>query len=133
MSDPVQMLGQKLDEIIIKLESMSDGVAALINAIEKTNEGLGENVKNLTESIEKYTDTMTDRLKTDFDSSRGKIMEVTREVNSLTRITGTDKILSINRTLNGLLLLLQQAINPNAIQAQLNEINQFIRMYGGQR
>lgn len=133
MSDPVQVLGQKLDDITMKLEAMAEGVTALINAINKTNEVLGENVNKLTETLEKYTDTMTEGLKNDFDSSRIKITEVTREVNSLTRVTGTDQIMRINQALNGMLGVLQQAINPNTIQTQLNEIYQFIRMYGGQK
>lgn len=133
VSDPVQVLGRKLDDIIMKLEGMAEGITAMINEIHTTNEGLGENVKKLAETLENYTDKMTEGLKGDFDSSRSKISEVTREINSLTRVTGTDQIMRINQALNGLLGVLQQAINPNMIQAQLNEISQFIRMYGGQK
>jgi hypothetical protein len=131
MSDPVAQLGQKLDEIIIKLEAMSEGIAALMGVLEKTNEGLGENVKNLTETIEKYTDTMTERLKDDFEQSRGSITSVTKEINSLKQATGNEQIVRITQALNGILSLLQNNINPNQIQSQLQEINQFIKTYGG--
>ncbi|MHA1263743.1 MAG: hypothetical protein ACTSRS_00765 [Candidatus Helarchaeota archaeon] len=133
MSDPVAVLGQKLDEIIMKLEAMAEGVATLITIIEKTNAGLGENVKNLTESIEKYTDMMTENLKNDFEQSRSSINKVTQEINSLKQVTGTEQITRITNALNGILSLLHQNINPEQIQAQLIEINQFIKTYGGQK
>ncbi len=132
MSDPVQVLGKKLDDITMKLDAMADGITALLNAIQKTNEGLGENVKQLTGTIEKYADTMTERLKDDFEQSRGNIMKVNQSISQLTKVTGTDQIMRIDQGLRGILQLLQQSVDPNKIQAQLVEINQFIRMYGGQ-
>lgn len=133
MSDPVQVLGKKLDDIIIKLEGMADGITALLNGIEKTNQGLGENVKRLTEAIENYTDSMTERLKEDFERSRGNIARVTQAINQLTQVTGTDQIMRIDQGLKGILQLLQQSIDPNRIQMQLNEIMQFMSMYGGRK
>lgn len=133
MNDPVKALGQKLDEIIMKLEAMGEGIAALMGVLEKTNQGLGENVKQLTETIERYTDTMTERLKEDFEQSRGSIATVTTQINSLKQATGTEQIIRINQALNGILTLLQQTINPSVIQGQLSEIKQFIKMYGGQK
>ncbi|NVM53029.1 MAG: hypothetical protein HWN66_04955 [Candidatus Helarchaeota archaeon] len=133
MSDPVQILGKKLDEITEKLETMTEGVSALINAIEKTNEGLGQNVKKLTETIGKYTDTMTEHLKQDFEYSREHILDVTREISALTRQTGTDQMIRISQALNGILTLLQKSVDPNLIQTQLSEIAQFIKIYGGQK
>ena len=132
MSDPVQVLGKKLDDVIDRLESMTAGITALINAIQKTNEWLGENVKLLTATIEGYTDTMTQRLEQDFEQSRDQILAVSGAITSLTRVTGTDQIMRINQALTSILSLLQQAIDPNRIQVQLGEIAQFIKMHGGQ-
>lgn len=133
MSDPVQVLGKRLDDITMKLDAMADGITALLNAIQKTNEGLGENVKKLTEIIEKYTDSMTERLKEDFEQSRGNITAVNQAIGQLTKVTGADQIMRIDQGLRGILQLLQQSIDPNRIQTQLAEISQFIKMYGGQK
>ena len=133
MSDPVQVLGKRLDDITMKLDAMADGITALLNAIQKTNEGLGENVKKLTEIIGKYTDSMTERLKDDFEQSRGNITAVNQAIGQLTKVTGADQIMRIDQGLRGVLQLLQQSIDPNRIQTQLAEISQFIKMYGGQK
>ena len=133
MSDPVQVLGKRLDDITMKLDAMADGITALLNAIQKTNEGLGENVKKLTEIIGKYTDSMTERLKNDFEQSRGNITAVNQAIGQLTKVTGADQIMRIDQGLRGVLQLLQQSIDPNRIQTQLAEISQFIKMYGGQK
>lgn len=133
MSDPTQVLGKRLDDITMKLDAMADGITALLNAIQKTNEGLGENVKKLTEIIEKYTDSMTERLKDDFEQSRGNITAVNQAIGQLTKVTGADQIMRIDQGLRGILQLLQQSIDPNRIQTQLAEISQFIKMYGGQK
>jgi len=133
MSDPVQVLGKRLDDITMKLDAMADGITALLNAVQKTNEGLGENVKKLSEIIGKYTDSMTDRLKDDFEQSRGNITAVNQAIGQLTKVTGADQIMRIDQGLRGILQLLQQSIDPNRIQTQLAEISQFIKMYGGQK
>jgi len=133
MSDPVQVLGKRLDDITMKLDAMADGITAMLNAIQKTNEGLGENVKKLTEIIEKYSVSMTDRLKDDFEQSRGDITAVNQAIGQLTKVTGADQIMRIDQGLRGILQLLQQSIDPNRIQTQLAEISQFIKMYGGQK
>ena len=132
MSDDVQIVGKKLDEITVKLDSLSQSIAMLINTLQKTNEELGQNVKTLTESVEKYVDITTESSKVDFEHSRENILQVSNEITMLSRMTGADQMMRINQALNGILSVLQQTIDPNKIQAQLYEISQFIKEHGGQ-
>jgi hypothetical protein len=95
------------------------------------NEELGENVKKLVETIDKYTDTNNQRSTEDFEITRNYINDITREITILNQATGIDQLMRMNKALNGILSLLEQNIDPNSIQEKLAEITQFIKQYGG--
>ncbi|MFX1297317.1 MAG: hypothetical protein ACFFD2_20990 [Promethearchaeota archaeon] len=131
MNNQIQVIGQKLDGIIAKIDLMVETITGLASTVEKTGNGLRDYVKKLAETIERYTDTMTERSKEDFELSRDVLDKISREIITLRRITGTDQIINITNALNQLLTLLQGAINPDLIQQQLYEITTFIKNYGG--
>ena len=129
----MRVVGQKLDEITSKLDAMTKAIAGLVDEIKQTGEGLVGGIAKLTEILEKDIEIVTQRSKEGFDESRSQLMAVTREMDTLRRVTGTDQMLRVNNALNQLLSLLSNAIDPNKIQQQLFEISQFIKSYGGSK
>jgi len=127
----MQIVGKKLDDITVKLDSVANAVAMLVNELQKTNQELGENAKKLSESVEHYADAITQRSLNDFEQSKNNIMKVSTEITNFSRMTGSDQIVRINQSLNAILAVLEKAINPDQIQSQLFEITQFIKNQGG--
>ncbi|MHA1648901.1 MAG: hypothetical protein ACTSYB_01815 [Candidatus Helarchaeota archaeon] len=133
MDDQMRFVGQKLDEITDKLDALNENIAGLINTITTTGQEIGENVKKLAEIIEKYTDSVMEQSKESFDRSRNQLLEISREINTLKRVTGIDQLMRMNTALQEILTLLQNSINPDQIQNQLFEISQFIKLQGGSK
>ncbi len=129
----MNIVGQKLDEITMKLDGMTDAITGLGNIIQKNTQDLGEMMTKLTAIIEKYTDTITERSKQGFDESRANLMEVSKEIGTLRSVTGIDQIMRFNNAIKQILMLLEKTIDPNAIQRQLVEISQFMRSVGGMK
>ncbi|MFX1297483.1 MAG: hypothetical protein ACFFD2_21860 [Promethearchaeota archaeon] len=130
MDESMQDINQKLNTIIMKLDTMIGSITGLTKEIQKTSSDFIINIKQLTKSIEKDIDIMTEHSREGFEHSREQLIEVTKEINILRRITGTGQIFRANQALIQILTLLERAIDPNAIQKQLNEILQFIKVYG---
>jgi len=133
MDDQMRFVGQKLDEITDKLDALNENIAGLVNTITTTGQEIGENVKKLAEIIEKYTDSVMEQSKESFDRSRNQLLEISREINTLKRVTGIDQLMRMNTALQEILTLLQNSINPDQIQNQLFEISQFIKLQGGSK
>ncbi|MDD1778719.1 MAG: hypothetical protein LUQ65_11185 [Candidatus Helarchaeota archaeon] len=133
MSDAMQQLGRKLDDITKKLDLMTESIGKLTSTTQGLNEELGVNLKKLAETIDKYTDSINQHSTDDFELTRKSIAEVTKEISSLNQATGIEQIMRVNQTLTGILSLLSQAADPNSIQAKLSEITAFIKLYGGQK
>ncbi len=131
MSDPMQLLGRKLDEITKKLDFMTDSIEKLASTTQSLNEELGTNLKKLAETIDRYTDSINQHSTDDFEITRKSISEVTKEISSLNQATGIEQVMRVNQALNGIVTLLDRAIDPNSIQAKLSEITDFIKLYGG--
>ncbi len=129
----MRFVGQKLDEITDKLDALNENIAGLVNTITTTGQEIGENVKKLAEIIEKYTDSVMEQSKESFDRSRNQLLEISREINTLKRVTGIDQLMRMNTALQEILTLLQNSINPDQIQNQLFEISQFIKLQGGSK
>jgi len=127
----MRVIGQKLDEITMKLSAMTEGIAVLAEEIKKSREELGQDVEKLADTLDKYIDILTESSKESFDKSRNQLIEISDEINTLTRTTGVGQIVRMNTALNQLLSLLQSAIDPNKIQQQLFEITEFIKSVGG--
>jgi flagellar biosynthesis regulator FlaF len=132
MSDAMQQLGKKLDEITQKLDIMTDGITKLTSTTQSLNEELGANLQKLAETIDRYIDSINQHSTDDFEITRKSIAQVTKEINSLNQATGIEQLMRVNQALTGLLSLLSQAVDPNSIQAKLSEITAFIKSYGGQ-
>lgn len=133
MSDSMQQLSRKLDEITKKLDFMTESINSLASTTHSLNDELGANLKKLAETIDKYIDAINQHSTDDFEVTRKSIVEVTREINSLNQATGIEQLMRVNQSLNGILSLLSQSVDPNSIQAKLSEIAAFIKSYGGQK
>ena len=131
MSDAMQQLGRKLDDITKKLDLMTNSIEQLVGTTKSLNEELGTNITKLAETIDRYIDSVNQHSTDDFEITRKSIAEVTKEINSLNQATGIEQILRVNQALNGLVSLLSKAVDPNSIQAKLAEITDFIKLYGG--
>jgi methyl-accepting chemotaxis protein len=131
MSDAMQQLGRKLDDITKKLDLMTNSIEQLVGTTKSLNEELGTNITKLAETIDRYIDSVNQHSTDDFEITRKSIAEVTKEINSLNQATGIEQILRVNQALNGLVSLLSKAVDPNSIQAKLAEITDFIKFYGG--
>jgi len=129
----MDLLGRKLDEITQKLDGIKDTIENLVAGMKGMNEELGENVKKLIETIEKYADTTNQRSSEDFELTRKFINDITKEINTLNQATGIDQLMRMNQALNGILSLLEQNIDPNSIQEKLLEVTQFIKQYRGRK
>ena len=133
MSDAMQQLGRKLDDITKKLDIMTEGIANLASTTKSLNEELGANLQKLAETIDRYIDSINQHSTDDFEVTRKSIIEVSKEISSLNQATGIEQIMRVSQALNGILSLLSQAVDPNSIQAKLSEITAFIKLYGGQK
>jgi len=127
----MELLGRKMDEITQKLDTIADIIENLVTITKTMNEQLGENVKKLVETIDKYTDSTNQRSNEDFELTRTCLADVTKEITTLNQATGIEQLMRMNQALNGILALLEQNIDPNSIQEKLLEITQFIKQYGG--
>lgn len=131
MSDAMQQLGRKLDDITKKLDLMTNGIEQLVSTTKSLNEELGTNISKLAETIDRYIDSINQHSTDDFEITRKSIAEVTKEINSLNQATGIEQIFRVNQALNGLVSLLSKAVDPTSIQTKLAEITEFIKLYGG--
>jgi len=131
MSDAMQQLGRKLDDITKKLDLMTNSIEQLVSTTKSLNEELGTNIVKLAETIDRYIDSINQHSTDDFEITRKSIAEVTKEINSLNQATGIEQIFRVNQALNGLVSLLSKAVDPTSIQTKLAEITEFIKLYGG--
>ena len=129
MSDDIQEIAKKLNEISSKLDYVGEGLNSIVEILSDLGDEVTSSISNLVTSVENYSNKMTLQGQTDFERSRKSLVEVASEIGSIsTSMLGISQITSISESLSGLMDILDTvAFDPEEIKSKLKDIENFIK------
>ena len=129
MSDDIQDIANKLNEINSKLDYVGEGLNSIVEILSDLGDEVTSSISNLVTSVENYSNKMTLQGQTDFEKSRASLVEVASEISSIsTSMLGISQITSVSESLSGLMDILDTlAFDPEEIKSKLRDIEDFIK------
>ncbi|NHI91813.1 MAG: hypothetical protein EAX96_04870 [Candidatus Lokiarchaeota archaeon] len=128
MSNEIQEIATKLNEINEKLDVVGEGLNSIVDILTNLGDQVNDSISILVNKVEDYANKVTLQGQTDFERSRSNLEDVAYEINSIsTSMLGPSQIISASESLSGLLEILDTiAFDPEEIKSKLKDIEEFI-------